>query len=872
VSALACHGNPVFQFGPADPSINLAPHLYYYKTSESLTALEAQQQKFIENPSKRLDFGFVRSHVWVKIPYTVTVDSSIKQSPGFWYLVLNMPHIRDFEVFQNVDGQQIQHLKTGTNTIFSTRKANFPGWAIQVDTRPGDHELLLRLKTNAPIESGIYLENSKGLIERAINTQLTYGVMFGFYGLLVLFCMTVFLVTREYVFLAGFGLTLSVFLVQLHFSGMGFQLLWPNTPEVNPIMGRMTTGMTFALVGIFTQQFLRLWLWGPRLSKTLLYCSLGLVVCTVFPVFSYAPALTLAIFFTVPILAFIATVRAVLRREPSAKFLFAAYSLFCFFIALSFLDALSLIPGEADYLSFFDIGMTVMVILITCGLGNRFNEEKLRAQVSEERVNARSTFLATMSHEIRTPMNGVIGMLNLLQKSSLDQVQADQVRMAKSSADSLLGLINDILDFSKIDAGKLELEVVDFDLLEVLEDTVESFAYLAYEKGLELVLDTSALAISGINGDPTRLRQILTNLISNAIKFTAKGEIVVQVGTKKSASAIVLEIKVADTGVGIPPEKLPDLFDCFTQADESTTRNYGGTGLGLTIVKDLCELMSGEIKVSSKVNKGSNFTAILEFSSGEEMVAQDGVNLGGSNILVVHSNRQVRLAMGRLMKQWGGNIHQAGSVGDALRRIDGKSIDWVFFESEIERWESLLHKSFSLCELTHIGRFPKTGISVATPILPTALIAHFTGAQEVKKDQEQVVEALSKPAIPIRLLLVEDNKINVAVAQGILEDLGHEIEVAEDGKQALDLLNTDARFDLILMDCQMPVMDGYQATREIRKSNIAHLKSVPIVAMTANTMKGDRDKCLASGMSDYVPKPIDPDELEQVLGRWIQGP
>jgi two-component system sensor histidine kinase/response regulator len=429
-------------------------------------------------------------------------------------------------------------------------------------------------------------------------------------------------------------------------------------------------------------------------------------------------------------------------------------------------------------------------------------------------------------------------------------------------------LINDILDFSKIDAGKLELEVVDFDLIAFFEETVESFSYPAYEKDLELILDIAAVELRYLSGDSTRLRQILTNLISNAIKFTARGEIVVCARTKSSNEGATLEIRVSDSGVGIPPEKMGSLFDMFTQADESTTRKFGGTGLGLSIVKNLCELMSGEIKVESKWYQGSTFTAITKFALSEKPSSLEVANLMSTGILIVHQNRHVRLALGKLLKAWGAQIHQAGSVKDALRKITGNTIDTVFFDSDLNDWESLQNGSFVPCELTRSGRQPKTDNYISTPILRTDLSAYFSGTKKSPAISSEI-EVYAESKRHARLLLVEDNNINIAVALGILEDLGHEVEVVKDGKQAVDLLNISEKFDLVLMDCQMPVMDGYQATKAIRGSNTAYLKSIPIVAMTANTMKGDKEKCLASGMSDYVPKPIDPDELEKVLERWV---
>jgi len=562
--------------------------------------------------------------------------------------------------------------------------------------------------------------------------------------------------------------------------------------------------------------------------------------------------------------------------------------------------------GEEKYLS-IDAAPIVdknkTLIAVVENLRDMTTEKNLEVELLQARdealeaVRFKSEFLANMSHEIRTPMNGVLGMLQLVKDFELPDECRDYINTAHNSADALLEIINDILDFSKIEAGKLCIENVDFDLQEIVDDVCALLSQRVQEKNIDLLSYVDNKIPARMKGDPTRLRQILLNLLGNAIKFTEKGEVVIRlVNVFSDNNQATIKIEIVDTGIGIPEKVIDSLFEAFTQADGSTTRKFGGTGLGLAICKQLVELMGGKLEVESESEKGSNFFFTLSF----DVIEQDRINievkeLEGLSALVIDDNSTNRTIVCKYLNAWGMAAEQTGDTNLAFQMLSdraqqGKKFDLVLLDMQMPGMDGI-EFSTKMKNDEKLSCIPRILLTSNGHILSDVWqAADFKACLQkpFRRDQlrstiSSIMNVIGAPlienktkadVIPFtnndsKILLVEDNLVNQKVARGLLKKIGLTADIAGNGQIALDKI-AETKYDIVLMDCQMPVMSGYEATKAIRSNEKNTNKHLTIVAMTANAMEGDKEKCFASGMDDYLPKPVKLDHLKDVLDKWLK--
>jgi len=743
--------------------------------------------------------------------------------------------------------------------------------------------------------------------------SVLHWLYFGAVAVMVFFNFVVFLIVGDrsyfYYVVSGLFIGLTIFAT----SGFAFQLLWPNHPEYNQYFISLFYVISLVFLVLFGNAFLDLPQHFPKISK-LLFSFLAILVFVVFPLRMWgdsqnrllATDAMMLFDITFSLLLWFVSLTMSLHGSKIARYYFLAWTTFLIGLFVSSLYRLGLFPHNIYFAHSVKIGQLFELVLMSIALAGRMNILKESAKLATAANMAKSSFLAKMSHEIRTPMNGILGMSDLLKGMRLDEQQKAAVEVINSSSKSLLGILNDILDFSKIEAGKMNLERVDFNIEELVEGVLSIFRLKAEIKKVSLFAEIDPLLPLTLTGDPTRLRQIITNLLGNAFKFTESGEILIEVKLVNPKEKLV-KIMVSDTGIGISEQAIENLFLDFSQAENDVYRRYGGTGLGLAITQQLVQLMDGEIGVLSKESKGSTFwftLPLIPIGAGVGAVTPPQslplplrLLIGSDNSFFSdHIRDQAELLGFRVtqlttIEEISGKLAITQKANDiySLVIMDFDDVDSVecVLSSDIrlqtENIEQIVVVFSRLKQRDFSDDFPGAGNIIVRekPLYSSELRAflEFCVKSNSAEDSSGLRNSVEMGGNVIarvkqlKLLVAEDNAISQMVIQKMLERLGHEATVVENGRkavQAFERSTSSVPFDAILMDCEMPVMDGFAATEMIRKYEKMHaLTALPIIALTAHAMDEQKKRCEESGMTEHIAKPIELEVLKLVLEKAV---
>jgi two-component system, sensor histidine kinase and response regulator len=960
--------------------INLTPHwdvLVDVPADWDIKRISAPETDALFHPPKSagkarqpdsVNFGLQSKPVWLRL----TLRNNSKKGIEYW-LEVSYPQLDVVELY-SPDETGYSKMATGDSRRFSERPIQHRNFVFPLHLEGGEQQTFyLKVASDSSVdvpaklwEPDTFMHESQRLF---IGQMLYFGMVLALslYNLLLFFSLR----DRSYFYYVLFTLTSGLSLVS--FSGIAFQYLWPDSPGWANVSGMVGFASNGFMILLFQRRLLETPRFAPILDRVLV-TFLGINILQIIGLaLAFGSMIRIAIAIDALNMLLITVIAIVCQRrgQHSARFFLIAFSFLAATGVLTALRSVGMVPTNFLTINGLHFGSAMEMLLFSLALADRFNHirrEKEAAQeqlvdnlkrsereleqrvhertaelsranlelrehekaleaakeVAEDASRMKSAFLANMSHEIRTPMNAVIGMAYLALRTNLDSRQRDYIEKIHRAAISLLGIINDILDFSKIEAGKLNLEATDFSLHEVLLNLNTVTGYKAREKGLRYHFAIDDDVPVQLKGDPLRLGQVLINLMSNAIKFTDKGEVLLRCWIDSASDASVdLRFEVRDTGIGMTPEQLAKLFNAFTQADDSTTRRYGGTGLGLTISKRLVEMMGGAMTVRSTPGTGSVFGFTLRFGRGAMAPATLLAlpeRLLGCRVLVVDDHPAAREILVQLVEGLRLKVDAADSAEEALGAVikadAGVPYDLVlsdfgmpgmnglelasaiaasnlatppkvvivtaFGREEVLRQpeepgiaavlfkpidQSMLHDAF----ITALAREkPRAADSSQAAQQPAA--AGYRDARSQARHNQQQEQQPQEKQIRGRVLLVEDNEVNQQIAREMLQAAGLQVDVAGNGLLAVERLEAagpDA-YDLVLMDIQMPEMGGHAATRRVRSDS--RFDALPIVAMTAHATASEKEECLRSGMQDHIVKPINPQEFYATLARWLDWP
>jgi len=892
------------------------------------------------------NFGHSKQIIWLRLE--ILNDATTSKN---LFLSLDLPTMNDYQVFiKKQNGELVSH-KLGDLLPFEFRLIENRNFVVPFTINPQQkHTFYLRLKSHESIQVPLYIRNLQEFEHEEHQSTLIDGLYLGIMLIMVLYNFAIYYSVQDksYLFISLYIFSESVY--QLAGSGLGFQHIWPSFPLVNNYIIVIAIGMMTFSLSIFMYSFLQISKNNIIIRPILLFLmfiSIFTPTISLFDLHLSTNSINLVAFVTL-VSGMVITTKRYLDGLAYARLFVAGFAVLLSFLFLLLLNRMGIIPRNLLTENGTQLGDVITVLLMSMALVQRIKfvqeqkteaeqksllkeaqlrEEKernfrLQIEASKKEIEtkekiymaraeskAKSDFLAIMSHEIRTPMNGVLGMVEILSDTKLDQQQKHYVEIIQESGNSLLHIINDILDFSKIEAGKIELEEIDFDLHQLCQECISSFAILAKSKHIELSNTISPETKTLLCSDPTRIKQILLNLLSNSFKFTNKGSVSLRVSTVKehdnNSNNYLLKFEVTDTGIGISEQQKEKLFSHFSQADNSTTRKYGGTGLGLAISKQLSNLLGGEIGVESKEGVGTTFWFTVNLTDASEGYISENfiptVSLKHKRILFVDDSPSFLDTAKEIAVAWGMKVEIAYSSDECLEKVEslhkkGSSYDIISLDMNMPGKSGLecakiikensIYEKPKLLLLTSMVTIPnkdalaKSGIdkAIQKPASASFLLETIISLLDkkthnkfkTKKQSQEYLKYLDHLSGRVALV-AEDNITNQIVIKKMLQKLGISLTLVSDGEQAYEFAKENhSQIDFVLMDCEMPIMDGYQTTLLIREwEKQEQLDELPIIALTAHALNEHRQKASDSGMNAHVTKPVDLTMLSKTLSNNI---